>query len=169
MAKKNYRRETFKSKEEWKKAFADLETENSYILVAMLGNMSEERQNYIQSIADENKLNIIDIFGKGNICGPDKVLSLISNANLVFTDSFHFTAFSINFKTPFIVCEREEDSIDAATFSRIDSLLKEFSLSDRKYGQTTDVLSCDFENAHLTLEKDRKKFYDFIEKSLNIQ
>ena len=155
------------TKDEWSKIFADTKPEKDYILVAMLGNLSKDKQEYIKGIAENNNLDIIDIFSVGSAYGPDEVLTLIDNACLVFTDSFHFTAFSINFKTPFVVSEREEDSIDAVTFSRIDSLLNAFSLPERKFGKTEDALNCDFVSAHKTLEAEREKFYRFIEKSLN--
>lgn len=58
--------------------------------------------------------------------GIDEFISLISYADAVITDSFHGTAMSIIFQTPFYTYI----SLDKAA-SRITSLLKEFSMENR--------------------------------------
>ena len=58
---------------------------------------------------------------------PNDFVSLIMNANCVFTDSFHACVFSILFNKKFVVFKREEN--DNMT-SRISSLLKTYNLSD---------------------------------------
>ena len=46
--------------------------------------------------------NLVDV-------GPEEFLGLIKNANLVCTNSFHGTALSIKFNTPFYVLESKDD------------------------------------------------------------
>lgn len=158
------------TKAEWEKVFSkSSRARGDYLVLAMLGKLSDAKKEYIKRIAEENSLEIIDVLAENSAYGPDEVLRLISEAQLVFTDSFHFTAFSINFKIPFVVCERDDDGISSAMFSRISSLLSMFNLEERKYpcNDLTQVLSCDFRDAQKVLEDERKKFYGFVERSLN--
>lgn len=62
--------------------------------------------------------------------GPYEFLGLFRNASYVFTDSFHGTAFSILFKKPFCVFERDKKS-KVSKNSRLYDLLKKFELNDR--------------------------------------
>lgn len=61
--------------------------------------------------------------------GPDEFISLIKNAKLVITDSFHATVFSIIFRTPFITFYRNRPGKDA----RIRELLELSGLENREY------------------------------------
>lgn len=58
---------------------------------------------------------------------PREFITLISNADLVMTDSFHATVFSIIFQKKFVVFSREEND---KSNSRIGTLLREFGLED---------------------------------------
>lgn len=66
---------------------------------------------------------------------PNEWLTLIANARYVITDSFHATAFSINFHTEFgcLLSSRH-----LATQSRITDLLEETGLSDRLQAPLTN-------------------------------
>lgn len=59
---------------------------------------------------------------------PNEFLSLIKNADYIFTDSFHATAFSYIFKKQYFVFERENYS---GMSSRVKSLLDLFGLQNR--------------------------------------
>lgn len=59
--------------------------------------------------------------------GPETFLFLIKNAELVISNSFHATAFSIIFKTKFFVVPRVKDKVN----SRMESLLNLAGLGDR--------------------------------------
>ncbi len=157
------------AKSEWKKLFLDSKKlDEKYILLALLGKLSRDEESYINNIACKNGLSIINVFATDSFYGPDEVLSLINNASLVFTDSFHFTAFSVNFGIPFIVTERKDDSVNSAMFSRISSFLGMLSLEERQYGKIKpgEELNCNFDNAQKVLEKERKKYFDFLDRSL---
>ena len=156
---------------EWKKLFNFNNIEcNDYILLAMLGRISDNVQKYIKKIAKINKLEIIDVFNTKSAYSPIDVLRLIDNAKLVFTDSFHFTAFSINFNIPFIVIEREDDEINSSMYSRIESLLSIFKLTNRKFNEIKEIgfeLLCDFKYTNIILSNERIKFYEYLEKNLD--
>ena len=61
--------------------------------------------------------------------GPAEFLTLIDNAKVVLTDSFHGTAFSINFNKSFLTFDRQYGS-NQSQASRIRDMLKIFGLSD---------------------------------------
>lgn len=73
-------------------------------------------------------INILDI-------SPGEWVSFIKNANFVITNSFHGTAFSINFEKQFIFIPHIIENLNA----RQTTLLAKVGLMDRCANQTTDV------------------------------
>lgn len=63
--------------------------------------------------------------------GPAEWVGLISHADMVFTDSFHGTAFSNIFERPFVSFRRHVNMGAQSTNSRIDSLLGRLGLKGR--------------------------------------
>lgn len=63
--------------------------------------------------------------------GPAEWVGLISHASMVFTDSFHGTAFSNIFGRPFVSFRRHENMGAQSTNSRLDSLLGRLGLAGR--------------------------------------
>ena len=61
--------------------------------------------------------------------GPSEFISLIKNAKLVVTDSFHATVFSIIFRKPFVTFYRNRPEKDA----RIKELLALTNLASREF------------------------------------
>lgn len=143
-----------------------------YILTYFLGKISEERKNFLERIARENNLEIINMAQITEpeiyIVGPSEFLSYIDNASIVFTDSFHACVFSILFKRPFYVLNREDHSGNMN--SRLDTLLSKFKLEDRKLNSYEDKVSfdIDYSNTDKILEEERKKSDEFLRKALNI-
>ncbi len=88
---------------------------------------------------------------------PDiaKFLSYIKNAECVITDSFHGTAFAINFNTPFV-----EVLPNNNTGTRNMSILKLTGLSERILGDDEDITlameKLDYSRANRIIEKKRK-------------
>lgn len=62
--------------------------------------------------------------------GPSEFLYMIKNAEMILTDSFHATVFSILFHKQFYVYPRKQKD-PQYMFTRFDTLLTKFSLSDR--------------------------------------
>ena len=71
--------------------------------------------------------------------GPRDYLSLIDNAKVVFTDSFHTVMFSLNFGKSFYVFPRQY-SHSFSQSSRILDLLKRYGHVDRYIQTETDFL-----------------------------
>lgn len=58
-------------------------------------------------------------------CSPQEFLGYVHNAEYIITNSFHVTAFAINFKRDFIVVKREKYN------NRIESLLEQLGVKNR--------------------------------------
>ncbi len=106
--------------------------------------------------------------------GPAEFISLIKNAELVLTDSFHATAFSINLKTPFISLCRFSKKDSKGMNSRLTTILETVDLTDRLFDEndriTKDILfSVDFEKAHTLLNERRKKDTEFLLRAIEYQ
>lgn len=99
---------------------------------------------------------------------PEKFLSLIRNANLVLTDSFHCTVFSVIFHRKFYVFERYLRQDKASANSRIYNILDKLSLTQRmitsKNFRDQDI---NFENTDAILSNIRSEAQIQIEKIIN--
>ncbi len=96
--------------------------------------------------------------------GPCEFLGLIKNASLVITDSFHATAFSINFNIPFYSLLRNEDSEKINMNSRIFSILDLVGLQERLVNPDVEYpfnidMNVDFTEANRRI--DEKRTIDF--------
>lgn len=143
-----------------------------YILNYFLGNISYERMKEIERVAMENNCEIINILDKSSPfyeCGPSEFLYLEKHAFLICTDSFHSCVFSIIYNRPFINFSREDNRVNMN--SRLDTLLSKFNLEDRRFNGkiTKELLNHDYTEAYKILENERKKFEDFLKKSLDIK
>lgn len=142
-----------------------------YMVLFFLGNVSEMVRIRCENYAKVHSLRVIEPTSEKDpfySMNPCQFLSLIDHAALVCTDSYHATAFSINFNTPFYVFDRSDKKTEANFMnSRIQSLVKQFELSTR-YVADVDELStvCDFEKANDNLIKERRKFRQHLQTCL---
>ena len=134
-----------------------------YILKYYLGG---EEENQIDIWAQENEYEVYELLNDEipelYSAGPGEFISLISNAALVCSDSFHCIVFSIIFSKPFIVYERQGS--ENYMTSRLDTLLKKFGLEDRwkNIVEEQDYLKCDFSRIPEYMEKEQKMFRDYL-------
>ena len=100
---------------------------------------------------------------------PSEFLGYLCSADVVITDSFHGVIFSIIFRKPFVVLERQSNGFSMNT--RIETLLKMFKLEDRfitKSGVfTADLLNIDFSYVESVIESEKAKAIEFLKASLN--
>ncbi len=100
------------SKEHWNKISRKPKfhkEKKSYVLVFLLGNMSKEYKEIIDSISIRYNLeiiNITDIKEKYYTIGPSEFLWMICNCSLMLTDSFHGTIFSSIYDKPVRIFKR---------------------------------------------------------------
>lgn len=107
-----------------------------YIAVYIL-DFSHEKKTFVDTVCQ--KLGIEPFyFGNQSVDGKNIVpvetwLGAIMRSSFVITDSFHGTAFSINFRRPFISIINNERGAD-----RFESLLKMFGLEERMVDISTN-------------------------------
>ena len=99
---------------------------------------------------------------------PNDFLKYISGAAYVLTDSFHCSAFSIQFKRKFMTFYRFKSSSKGSRNSRIDSLLGIFGLQDRLYqGDVMKVMeNIDYIKVHKMLKVYRETSIEFLNGAL---
>lgn len=143
-----------------------------YILVYNMGTSS--LYDFAKRLAEKTGLNLVIIDGsvknlfKKNIysalgLGPLEWVDLFLNASIVCTNSFHGTAFSINFNKQFYT---ELIPPPFKYNSRLFDILEMFGLKDRliqsdKTIKENDIV--DFSNANVILQREREKSLAFLE------
>ena len=133
--------------------------QENYALAFFLGHTSEEYRKYMERTMKERGVDkLIDFNGDAlRECGPCEFLSLIDNARLVFTDSFHCTVFSTIFQKDFTVFRRVQPGFEKM-FGRIEDLLASTDKLDRIYGGT----SAEPTNNYEQLQKDSIRYLEMI-------
>lgn len=154
------------SQEEWlrvaKKPRADIS--KPYILKYHLGDEAEEEK--IDHWAKENGYAVYELLNAKNpqlySAGPGEFISLVANATMVASDSFHCIAFSIIFRKPFIVYARRGAGCDMT--SRLDTLLGKFGLQNRwkHLLAPNQYLTCDYSAVDSILVAEQEKAMHYI-------
>jgi exopolysaccharide biosynthesis predicted pyruvyltransferase EpsI len=104
--------------------------------------------------------------------GPTEFINLIRHAEYVCTDSFHGTVFSILNHKQFITFNRFWDESKNSRNSRIESLLKQVHLEQRRMTKSeqsiTDTIQTEINYVQVEkyLENMRKLFVDYLENAL---
>lgn len=109
--------------------------------------------------SDSNELAISD-------AGPGQFIYLFDHASFVVTNSFHGTAFAINFQKQFLVVTPQRKNNN----SRQQSLLKLFDISDRIISDSSDIKSAitiDFQKVNAILDAEREKSINFLKTAIN--
>lgn len=142
-----------------------------YVAVYFLGDQPDSVHKKISDYANKIHAEVIDIMDIGNITiyqrGPESFIELIDKAEACFTDSFHASVFSIIFHTPFIIYGRQHTNKSNMN-SRIETLLKTFSLEDR---MCLDVMAdlnmeCDFNASDILLQTERNRSLNILKKAI---
>lgn len=141
--------------------------QKKYLLTYFLKGMSTEQQNLINKISKENKLVVVNLAKKDNLeffsAGPSEFLDFINSCEIFLTNSFHGVIFSLIFEKPFIVFERGNMN------SRIDTLLKKFSLEDRKIENidlTKNIFQIDFTPVSKLISKEKEVSIKYLKNVL---
>lgn len=160
------------SREEWLKVAKKprVDTSKPYILKYYLGDEAEEEK--IDHWAKENGYEVYQLLNDQipelYSAGPGEFISLISNAALVVSDSFHCIAFSIVFKRPFIVCARR-GSGNYMT-SRLDTLLGKFGFENRwkHLLKSEEYLACNHSQTDVIMAREQQKAIVYIQEVLDL-
>ena len=148
-----------------------------YILAFFINKPSELAINALDNLQKQTKMPIVSFGYKYNelqhlsdyrhINGsPWDFLQMIDHANVVLTDSFHATVFSIIFETPFYTYKRcykhkQNQSV------RILELLNNVGLNDQfEVAEPNACIKLDFTKGYGYFEYIRKQSYDYFERVL---
>lgn len=162
-------------KNEWGKILEENKSiiETPYIFVYLLGNNPEHREiikkvksikgypivallHVDEYIAEDEEFADISPYD----VDPSEFLSLIKNAEYIFTDSFHASVFSIIFEKQFFTFNRFNESNKNGTNTRIDNLMEITGLGKRRMSNITD--------SNLLEEKiESKILYDEVKKRIS--
>lgn len=126
---------------QWKQiAYSEIRTQERYALLYFLDETTEKNQKEIVEFLDQQHLYAYSIgqdmqvvARSGNVqsldCGPNDFLSLIQNAEIVITDSYHGMLFSIIFHKKFWSVERAYQQYDQSSRQR--TILSRLGLEKR--------------------------------------
>lgn len=150
-----------------------MKEKSKYILLYILGELNSVIKEFLKSFADENNYTIIDMMDESNgeiyASSPDEFIYLIAHAQIVITDSFHGTVFSIINKVPFFVYPRKGITYNAD--SRINTVLDMFGLERQKRNVTEifndkDIIDVNFENVEKILNIKRSESENWLKNAL---
>lgn len=156
-------------KEQWEKIASDNLKGKKYLLIYTLTN-SKSVIDIARKIAKEKGLIIYNISdavkeekGIKNLkaISPEEWVGAFMNASYVVTNSFHGTAFSINFNKNF---NAEVSSGIAARGNRITDLLDLLGLSDRLINDGENSTDIVYDDVNKVICEERKKSEDYLKK-----
>lgn len=102
--------------------------------------------------------------------GPDDFLALLHNARMVITDSFHGTAFSINYGVDFATLPRFSERDRLCQNSRIHNILDITGLNKHLISSIDDIYQCDikedFSACQEILKIERIKSMNYLAETL---
>lgn len=168
------------SADEWSKYCKYEVSTEPYILVYFLGEKKEHRK-IVNKLQEITKWKVIclpatylemenesyeKVWG-----GPEEFLSLIKGAKLICTDSFHGTAFSINFEKNFFAFCKSNDSEESSENSRLYSILNMFGLSNRIIKNEEEInvdgIPIDYSSVMPVLKKERENSIAYLKNMLS--
>lgn len=161
------------TKEQWS-AFArkpEQAPNGKFVFCYFLGDEINAYCKWIEKYAKTHDCEIVEAFDIHNMryydIDPCEFVWLLSNAEAVFTDSFHGNAFSVNMEKPFVAFDRQEGG--ASMSSRIATLLNKTGLSQRKFCNMNlqDVDKIDFSNARKLIASEREAMYGYLRAALD--
>ncbi len=136
-----------------------------YIIKYFLGNITDEYEQYIKEYQKEKNLEVINI-NEETLIDPTKFIELISNSELVCTDSYHGLLFSIIYKRPYVLFERLSNVVSMN--SRFSSIHKLLELPNRNYKsiENKDVFNINYDLIFENIRKYQEISMNYLEESI---
>ncbi len=145
-----------------------------YILTYFLGKQTQQTIQTIDGIAEKFGLDIVRLADfddkKFYTVDPSEFIDLVHSAEIILTDSFHGTIFSILMEKPFLVFERQSKTPSMS--SRITTLLSKFEFEDRRgenINVIDDVLNIDYSHVPQILKIERDKVEEYLVSALSLE
>jgi len=155
-----------------------------YILCYRFGKM-KYFNDAVKKISKKLRLPVVELplsiesYGKGTLknysVGPAEFIGAIKGAELVLTDSFHCTVFSILNHKPFYTFLRQSEQDKNSMNGRMKDLLESLGLQDRlivsaeEFEKTEISLSMDFSDTDAVIAEKRKASQNYLKKALGIE
>lgn len=156
----------------------DIDVKEKYIIVYAYSNrISLEESKYIKKYAKENNLKVYSIGGAQKCadkfidCTPFEVLAYFKNAEMVITDTFHGSIFSIITQRPFVTLVRKSVGNAYGNEEKLTDLLNRLELKDRIIYNIEDM-DCkldnkvDFKNTDEIIKNSRKNAISYLKENL---
>lgn len=136
-----------------------------YLLYMVIGKVKESLRKEAVQFAEKSNMKFVDIdelnrTEKGAL-GPAQWLTLIKNADLIVTNSFHGAVFSIIYEKNFYAYERIHEN-ELVTDSRAKQLLCKLKLEERYEPDTLRETAIDYTNTKKCLDKERLKWKTYL-------
>jgi hypothetical protein len=152
----------------------DLKTPScKYLLTYFLSPISKDNEDKIKKYAKLNDLLIVNLANfkdkKTYIKGPSDFINYINKCEVLFTDSFHGTVFSIIFEKSFVVLKRNNTN---SMYSRIENLLEIFKLKDRELDNiklNDRIRDIDYTYTRQVLKKQRILSMKYLRDALDVK
>lgn len=169
-------------REEWDDVLEEYRVEGQYIFCYFLGNRAWHRR-LAEYLKEKYQMKIVSIpFGQGVYkredidfssdfvwdAGPAEFLGLLKNAELVLTDSFHASVFSMIYHKNFYVVNRDKMNRISMN-SRIENFIHTFHLyecfieDEHPYNRILLDRTVDFEFADRKLEEMKLDAYQYMD------
>lgn len=155
-------------KSEWSTILSEKRYRRKYCVVYALVEYAFSDDTFIKKYAKKNECDVIILpinrrnqstfYKKCYEASPGKVISLIKNAECVFTNSFHGAAFSIIFEKQFYLLNNISKEAQSKE-GRLDSMLNMFGISSRRIGEVSDVIDYAKVNSKLKSIKESSQEY----------
>lgn len=153
--------------DEWRKVEKPISTPKRFVLCYILGSKTCVVE-YARELARKTNAELVVLSNNERIIakydtsiikgvGPSEFVYLIDSAEEVVTDSFHGTAFAVNFEKSVHSFMKRAGTVSDSDNSRIGDLLDEFRLSNRfrRDDAEIDLSACDFTEARKILKEKR--------------
>lgn len=152
------------TKEQWSKILKSRHIREKYILLYDFSNGDKRLELLAKKIAKERSLKIFSLNTKRDYidkvfceCGPIEFIEMIIGADIIISNSFHATAFSVIFEKDFYTLPL----LGHGNSSRMKDLLKKIRLSDR-YVENVETVEV---NSHVDFSEVSKLLAVEIDKS----
>lgn len=170
----------------WRNIGTEVETPKEYVLIYFLDKPDDSCLRMIEDIVRSCRLPVLALpyrIWDSNIqnvtyvhAGPSEFITLIDKANIVLTDSFHGTVFSIIFQKRFYTFERQYGSNQSQSSRLIDLfelcgiekvfIQKEMTLEEiLKISISAD----DYRDVHEIIDKQRTYSLNYLRKALGCE
>ena len=162
------------SPDDWEKIeeSPDFRIRGPYLLQFFLGKIPEAYEKEVRRLAEGKNLQVLNVNDPTNPrlrgISPEEFIWLIHHANVVCTDSFHASVFSILYERNLRVFERISPQY-GNMFGRLRDLLEPIDLIENVYGRGQKLNTVLNEESKTFLSREREKSIQYLRKSLGIE